>query len=154
MKKKKLAFSLVVAILVVVAVGCGNGADKKTESSSSITSDSEKEAETSSTAPAVEEPIVYTAVVKQDSNSENGQVWVESLLPVDSNKETPPIFKEEVVLLTDGSNVFDGKTNEKISLDEIKAGTNLEVTLAAEPVSTMSIPPQIPGKDVHKIVVK
>lgn len=29
MKKKKLAFSLVVAILVVVAVGCGNAADKK-----------------------------------------------------------------------------------------------------------------------------
>ena len=95
MKKKKLAFSLVVAILVVVAVGCGNAADKKTESSSSITSDSEKEAETSSTAPAVEEPIVYTAVVKQDSNSETGQVWVESLLPVDSNKETPPQFSKK-----------------------------------------------------------
>lgn len=154
MKKKKLIFSLAVAILVVVVAGCGNAENKKEESSSSITVNSEEESDTSSSEPVEKDPIVYTGVVKQDSNSEAGQVWVESLVPVDSTNETPAIFKEEVVLLTDGSNVFDGKTNEKISLDEIKAGTNLEVTVAAEPISTMSLPPQIPGKDVYKIVVK
>ncbi len=50
--------------------------------------------------------VVYTAVVKEDSSSEIGQIWVEKLLPVDSTNKTPEIFKEDVVLLTDGSNGF------------------------------------------------
>ncbi|MGX7418774.1 hypothetical protein ACWOFR_08185 [Carnobacterium gallinarum] len=153
MKKKKLFLGMTLGIVLVVAVGCGNSGTKKDASSSSMTSSS---TEVSSEAVASSEKadsIVYTAVVKADSNSEVGQILVEKLTPVDAKNETPASFKDEVVLLTDGSNVLnEGK--EKVSLDDIKTGATLEVTLAVEPISTMSMPPQIPGRDVYEIVVK
>lgn len=152
MKKKSIVLSLAVVILFVAA-GCGNTANKKSESSNSELKSTEKDSSTTSSMMIEKDSVVYTAVVKEDSSSEIGQIWVEKLLPVDSTNKTPEIFKEDVVLLTDGSNVFNGN-DEKISLDEIKLGDELEITVAANPVSTMSIPPQIPGEAVHKIILK
>lgn len=153
MKKKSIVLSLAVVILFVAVAGCGNTTNKKSESSNSELKSTEKDSSTTSSMMIEKDSVVYTAVVKADSSSEIGQIWVEKLLPVDSTNKTPEIFKEDVVLLTDGSNVFNGN-NEKISLDEIKLGDELEITVAANPVSTMSIPPQIPGEAVHKIILK
>lgn len=149
MKKNNPFLNLGLASVMVVVAGCGNTVNKSSESIHSETTSSEAV----SSMPTEKAEIVYRAVVKEDRTSETGQIWVEKLTPVDSRNETPAMFEEEVILLTDGSNVV-SEGNEKISLDELKVGSELEVTLAAEPVSTMSIPPQIPGDSVHKVVLK
>lgn len=157
MKRKKIMLGGCFMALVTIAVGCGNGNDKKTassESSSSVASSTSSSAAVESSKDSeANKSITYTAVVKTDSNSENGQILVEKLTPTDAKEETPAMFNDQVVLLTDGSNVLNKETKEAVSLDEIKAGTTLEVTLAARPISTMSIPPQIAGRDVHEVLV-
>lgn len=153
MKKKSIVLSLAVVILIVATAGCGNTANKKSEASNSELKSTENNSSTTSSMMIEKDSVVYTAVVKEDSSSEIGQIWVGNLISVDSTNETPEIFKDDVVLLTDGSNVFNGN-NEKISLDEIKLGDEVEIAVDADPVSTMSIPPQIPGNAIHKIILK
>ncbi|ANZ99884.1 hypothetical protein CKN82_09485 [Carnobacterium divergens] len=140
MKKIKIAVFLTVAILALT--GCKQA-----------TNESESKKKESSTTETKKESIVYTAVVKEDGAAEKGGILVKDITPVDSKNTTPPVLTNDVILITDGTNLLNAKTKEKVDMIDVKSGMTVKITLAKEPVSTMSLPPQIPGKDVYKIVV-
>ncbi|MEG0496718.1 MAG: hypothetical protein RR439_00900 [Carnobacterium sp.] len=64
-----------------------------------------------------------------------------------------PISFDEVVLLAEGVPILDEKTSEKRLVEDIKAGTTITVFLVPEPITTMSIPPQIPGNSIVEILI-
>ncbi|WP_085558686.1 hypothetical protein [Carnobacterium iners] len=59
----------------------------------------------------------------------------------------------EVILLAEGVFILDEKTQEKRLIEEIKAGTTVKVLLVSEPVTTRSLPPQIPGNSIAQILM-
>ncbi|MCO6017850.1 MULTISPECIES: hypothetical protein [Carnobacterium] len=138
MKKIKRVVFLAMAVLVLA--GCTQVAKE-----SSKTESSKKETKN--------ESIVYTAIVKEDGVAERGGILVKDITPVDSKNTTPPVLTNDVILITDGTNLLNAKTKEKVDMIDVKTGMTVKVTLAKEPISTMSLPPQIPGKDVYEIAV-
>lgn len=137
MKKIRLVLFLSIALLALTAC-------KQT------IKESPKETSSSETK---KESIVYTAIVKEDGVAEHGSVLVKDITPVDSKNTIPPVLTNDVILITDGTNLINEKTKEKVDMIDVKSGMTVKITLAKEPISTMSLPPQIPGKDVYQIAV-
>lgn len=138
---KKLVFAATLSIIGLTLMGCGQTADNETNSSSQATSSSKQQ----------EEMTEYNGTVKEDGSKEEQQLLLSNLKQ--TNEKDSALSFDEVILLTKGVSILDEKTQEKRLIEEIKAGTTVKVFLVSEPVTTRSLPPQIPGNSIIKILV-
>lgn len=148
MKVTYLITALTLIGLVGVLGACGQ---KGTSSGNSATSQSESSEFSFSSVDRSQEPSeVLSGKVKEATNSTDQRLVLESLVPEDKESETFPF--DEVVLLTEGVTIVDGSDKE-ISVDQIKVGDTIKVTLIKNSPVASSLPPQIPGMSMIKIVV-
>ncbi|WP_314060658.1 hypothetical protein [uncultured Vagococcus sp.] len=144
--KKKYVLSAIVLLGVVILGACGQ---KKTESESSGSSSS-SEITSSSTENQQRDSEVLIGKVKEGTTSEDQRLLLESLVPAEKDSETIPF--QEVVLLTNDVKIVDGDDQE-VTVDKLEPGTTIEVTLVKNSPVASSLPPQIPGMSIVKIVV-
>lgn len=147
MMKKKYVLSAIVLLGVVVLGACGQEKVGPESSGSSISS---SEVTSSSTENQQEASEVLIGKVKEGTTSEDQRLLLESLVPTDKDSETVPF--QEVVLLTNDVKIVDGDGKE-VMIEKIEPGTTLEVTLVKNSPVASSLPPQIPGMSIVKIVV-
>ena len=139
---KKLILAATLSIFGLAIVGCGQTSNNEAESSSEATSSSKKE-ET--------EQVEYKGMVKEDGLKEEQQIILSSLKQAKESDE--PVYFDEVILSAEGVPILDEKTQEEILIEDITAGSTITVFLVPEPITTMSIPPQIPGNSIVKILI-
>ncbi len=139
---KKLILAATLSIFGLAIVGCGQTSNNEAESSSEATSSSKKE-ET--------EQVEYKGLVKEDGLKEEQQIILSSLKQAKESDE--PVYFDEVILSAEGVPILDEKTQEEILIEDITAGSTITVFLVPEPITTMSIPPQIPGNSIVKILI-
>lgn len=137
--KKTLLLTVGVA-LVLSLVGCGTAKKEDTTNSAPSLSDSSQE-----------KGVKYEGTVKEDGSSTGQQLTLQNLKQVEEDADA--ISFDEVVLLTEGVPILTAETHEKLSVDEIKVGTTVTVMLVTEPITTRSLPPQIPGNSIIQILV-
>ncbi|WP_414839629.1 hypothetical protein [Carnobacterium sp. TMP28] len=140
---KKLVFAATLSIIGLTLMGCGQTADNETDSSSQATSSSKQQEET--------EQVEYKGMVKEDGLKEEQQIILSSLKQTKESDE--PVYFDEVILSAEGVPILDEKTQKEILIEDITAGSTITVFLVPEPITTMSIPPQIPGNSIVKILV-
>lgn len=140
---KKLLLATTLSIFGLAIVGCGQTSNNEAKSSSEATSSSKKEEE--------KEQVEYKGTVKEDGLKEEQQIILSSLKQ--TKESDKPISFDEVVLLAEGVPILDEKTSEKRLVEDIKVGTTITVFLVPEPITTMSIPPQIPGNSIVEILI-
>lgn len=136
---KKILLTATLSILGLAMVGCGQTTNNEVESSSQSVNSS-----------TVEE-VEYKGIVEEDGSKEEEQVILSSLKQTE--KSDKPISFNEVILLTGGVPILDEKTQEKRLVEDIKAGTTITVFLEPNAITTMSLPPQIPGNSIVKILI-
>lgn len=137
--KKTLLLTVGMA-LVLSLVGCGTSKKEDTADSAHSLSDSSQE-----------KGVAYEGMVKEDGSASTQQVILQNLKQVEEDADA--ISFDEVVLLTKDVPILTAKTREKLNVDEIKAGTTVTVMLVTEPITTRSLPPQIPGNSIIQILV-
>lgn len=135
------------SLLGLVIVGCGQTSNNETESSSEAVGSSKKEEQTEEK----KEPDEYKGLVKEDGSRKEQQIVLSSLKQ--TKESEPPVYFDEVILLVGGVPILDEKTQETRLVEEIKAGTTITVFLEPNPIATMSIPSQIPGNSIVKILI-
>lgn len=140
---KKMVLVATLSLLGLVIVGCGQTSNSEAESSSGAVSSSKKEEQ--------KEPDEYQGIVKEDGSKEEQQVVLSSLKQTQESE--PPVYFDEVILLVGGVPILDEKTQETLLVEEIESGTTITVFLEPHPIATMSIPPQIPGNSIVKILI-
>ncbi|ALV22694.1 hypothetical protein [Carnobacterium antarcticum] len=97
------------------------------------------------------ESVEYNGTVKEDGITNEQQLTVSNLKPVEANERS--LSFDEVILLTKEVPLLNAETHEKVNVEDIKAGTSVTVFLIPEPITTRSLPPQIPGNSILKILV-
>ncbi|WP_313467157.1 hypothetical protein [Carnobacterium sp.] len=137
--KKTLLLTVGIA-LVLSLVGCGTSKKEDTADSAHSLSDSSQK-----------KGIKYEGTVKEDGSAAKQQLILKNLKQI--GEDADAISFDEVVLLTEGVPILTAETHEKLSVDEIKAGTIVTVMLVTEPITTRSLPPQIPGNSILQILV-
>lgn len=140
---KKIILAATLSIFGLAIVGCGQTSNNKANSSSEATSSSKKEVET--------EQGKYKGMVKEDGLKEEQQIILSSLKQ--TKESDKPVYFDEVILSAEGVPILDEETQEEILIEDIKAGSTITVFLVPEPITTMSIPPQIPGNSIVKILI-
>lgn len=116
-------------------VACQN----KTEDVSEATEESIVETQTAS-------EIVWHAVVKEDAtkSQETIMVMIEQIDPIQDSEEIFKMVGEQGVQL----NISEDQLKDGLTVDELKKGESVSVTLSETPIMTNSLPPQIPGNSV------
>lgn len=137
--KKTIGLSIIF-ILALFFVGCKS--DKKDGASGLSHSHSDS---------TPTEGVEYNGIVKEDGIASEQQLMLKNLEPVETAGEAAPF--DEVILLTEGVPILNAETHEKATIEDIKAGTSVTVLLVPEPITTRSLPPQIPGNSILKILV-
>lgn len=140
---KKMILVATLSLLGLAVVGCGQTSNSEAESSSEAVSSSKKQEK--------KEPDEYKGLVKEDGSKEEQQIVLSSLKQ--TKESDSPVYFDEVILLVGGVPILDEKTQEMRLVEEIKAGTTITVFLEPNPIATMSIPPQIPGNSISKILI-
>ncbi|MGB6179463.1 hypothetical protein [Carnobacterium sp.] len=90
-------------------------------------------------------------MVKEDGSKEEQHLLLNSLTQAQENESIASF--DEVILLTEGVSILDKKTQEERSIEDIKAGSTITVFLVPEPITTRSLPPQIPGNSIVNILI-
>lgn len=116
-------------------VACQN----KTEDVSEATEESIVETQTAS-------ETVWHAVVKEDAtkSQETIMVMIEQIDPIRDSEEIFKMVGEQGVQL----NISEDQLKDGLTVDELKKGESVSVTLSETPIMTNSLPPQIPGNSV------
>lgn len=116
-------------------VACQN----KTEDVSEATEESIVETQTAS-------ETVWHAVVKEDAtkSQETVMVMIEQIDPIQDSEEIFKMVGEQGVQL----NISEDQLKDGLTVDELKKGESVSVTLSETPIMTNSLPPQIPGNSV------
>lgn len=116
-------------------VACQN----KTEDVSEATEESIVETQTSS-------ETVWHATVKEDAtkSQETIMVMIEQIDPIQDSEEIFKMVGEQGVQL----NISEDQLKGGLTVDELKKGESVSVTLSETPIMTNSLPPQIPGNSV------
>ena len=116
-------------------VACQN----KTEDVSEATEESIVETQTAS-------ETVWHAVVKEDAtkSQETIMVMIEQIDPIQDSEEIFKMVGEQGVQL----NISEDQLKGGLTVDELKKGESVSVTLSETPIMTNSLPPQIPGNSV------
>lgn len=116
-------------------VACQN----KTEDVSEATEESIVETQTAS-------ETVWHAVVKEDAtkSQETIMVMIEQIDPIQDSEEIFKMVGEQGVQL----NISEDQLKDGLTVDELKKGESVSVTLSETPIMTNSLPPQIPGNSV------
>ncbi|UQF11974.1 hypothetical protein [Vagococcus lutrae] len=133
MKKIMIGTTLLLGTLFLVA--CQN----KTEDVSEATEESIVETQTSS-------ETVWHATVKEDAtkSQETIMVMIEQIDPIQDSEEIFKMVGEQGVQL----NISEDQLKGGLTVDELKKGESVSVTLSETPIMTNSLPPQIPGNSV------
>ncbi|GEQ60673.1 hypothetical protein PML95_07675 [Vagococcus lutrae] len=133
MKKIMIGTTLLLGTLFLVA--CQN----KTEDVSEATEESIVETQTAS-------ETVWHAVVKEDAtkSQETIMVMIEQIDPIQDSEEIFKMVGEQGVQL----NISEDQLKDGLTVDELKKGESVSVTLSETPIMTNSLPPQIPGNSV------
>lgn len=147
MKGRYIVLSVALIGLMGVLGACGQ---KKASSSQSSTDQSFVSEPSRSLEEKQEAAEVLIGVVKESGTKENQRLVLKSLVPEDKESETIPF--DEVVLLTEGVLIVDGN-DQTVPIEKIEAGATIEVTLLTNSPVASSLPPQIPGMSMVKIVV-
>ncbi|MBP1044127.1 hypothetical protein I6N95_24250 [Vagococcus sp. BWB3-3] len=147
MKRKIWLFSVLVAA-VVSLTACGSGNTAQEGSSSEVSSVKDSSA-ASSASSEVEEQAVIKGVLKEDVtvDGENVSFLITEVEGVDDPQEIAKGINEEGVILNVASKQVEGEFNAA----DFSKGQVIEVTLAANPIMTRSLPPQIPGASIISI---
>lgn len=116
-------------------VACQN----KTEDVSEATEESIVETQTAS-------ETVWHAVVKEDAtkSQETIMVMIEQIDPIQDSEEIFKMVGEQGVQL----NISEDQLKDGLTVDELKKGESVSVTLSETPIMTNSLPPQVPGNSV------
>lgn len=116
-------------------VACQN----KTEDVSEATEESIVETQTDS-------ETVWHATVKEDAtkSQETIMVMIEQIDPIQDSEEIFKMVGEQGVQL----NISEDQLKDGLTVDELKKGESVSVTLSETPIMTNSLPPQIPGNSV------
>lgn len=116
-------------------VACQN----KTEDVSEATEESIVETQTDS-------ETVWHATVKEDAtkSQETIMVMIEQIDPIQDSEEISKMVGEQGVQL----NISEDQLKDGLTVDELKKGESVSVTLSETPIMTNSLPPQIPGNSV------
>lgn len=116
-------------------VACQN----KTEDVSEATEESIVETQTDS-------ETVWHATVKEDvtKSQETIMVMIEQIDPIQDSEEIFKMVGEQGVQL----NISEDQLKDGLTVDELKKGESVSVTLSETPIMTNSLPPQIPGNSV------
>lgn len=116
-------------------VACQN----KTEDVSEATEESIVETQTAS-------ETVWHAVVKEDAtkSQETIMVMIEQIDPIQDSEEIFKMVGEQGVQL----NISEDQLKDGLTVEELKKGESVSVTLSETPIMTNSLPPQIPGNSV------
>lgn len=116
-------------------VACQN----KTEDVSEATEESIVETQTAS-------ETVWHATVKEDAtkSQETIMVMIEQIDPIQDSEEIFKMVGEQGVQL----NISEDQLKDGLTVDELKKGESVSVTLSETPIMTNSLPPQIPGNSV------
>lgn len=116
-------------------VACQN----KTEDVSEATDESIVETQTAS-------ETVWHAVVKEDAtkSQETIMVMIEQIDPIQDSEEIFKMVGEQGVQL----NISEDQLKDGLTVEELKKGESVSVTLSETPIMTNSLPPQIPGNSV------
>lgn len=111
----------------------------KTEDVSEATEESIVETQTAS-------ETVWHAVVKEDAtkSQETIMVMIEQIDPIQDSEEIFKMVGEQGVQL----NISEDQLKDGLTVDELKKGESVSVTLSETPIMTNSLPPQIPGNSV------
>lgn len=144
---KKIVWVTTLSLLGLAIVGCGQTSNSKAESSSKAVNSSEEEKQTEEQ----KKPDEYKGLVKEEGSRKELQIVLSSLKQ--TKESDSPVYFDEVILLVGGVPILDEKTQETRLVEEIKAGTTITVFLEPNPIATMSIPPQIPGNSISKILI-
>ncbi|MGX6972138.1 hypothetical protein [Vagococcus lutrae] len=133
MKKIMIGTTLLLGTLFLVA--CQN----KTEDVSEATEESIVETQTDS-------ETVWHATVKEDAtkSQETIMVMIEQIDPIQDSEEISKMVGEQGVQL----NISEDQLKDGLTVDELKKGESVSVTLSETPIMTNSLPPQIPGNSV------
>ncbi|UQF23602.1 hypothetical protein M2909_00865 [Vagococcus lutrae] len=133
MKKIMIGTTLLLGTLFLVA--CQN----KTEDVSEATEESIVETQTDS-------ETVWHATVKEDAtkSQETIMVMIEQIDPIQDSEEIFKMVGEQGVQL----NISEDQLKDGLTVDELKKGESVSVTLSETPIMTNSLPPQIPGNSV------
>lgn len=152
MKRKYLLSAILLLSLIGLLAACGQkeGSSGTLESTKTAESDASEKNEESSVDRSQEPSEVMIGKVKEAPDGEYQRLVLESLVPADTESETSPF--DEVVLLTEGVTIVDG-AGKALSVEQIEVGATIEVTLIKDSPVASSLPPQIPGMSMIKIVV-
>ncbi|SFH65670.1 hypothetical protein [Pisciglobus halotolerans] len=134
---------MILLLAPILLFGCSaNSADDRTPNSSE-TSESQKE----------EKTVLYHAEVKEQGDQENNRIVLKDFEPVDPS--TDAAAQDEVILLMNEEiPLVDKETNTPLTIEDVKKGAKAEVTLIENAPMTMSIPPQLPGMSIVKVVIE
>lgn len=138
---KKLILVATLSLFGLIMVGCSQSSSNQAGSSSQDTSSSEQK----------KEKVEYSGMVKEDGSKEEQHLLLNSLTQAQENESISSF--DEVILLTEGVSILDKKTQEERSIEDIKAGSTITVFLVPEPITTRSLPPQIPGNSIVNILI-
>lgn len=138
---KKLILVATLSLFGLIMVGCSQSSSTQGGSSSQDTSSSEQK----------KEKVEYSGMVKEDGSKEEQHLLLSNLTQTQENKSIASF--DEVILLTEGVSILDKKTPEERSIEDIKAGSTITVFLVPEPITTRSLPPQIPGNSIVNILI-
>lgn len=138
---KKLILVATLSLFGLIMVGCSQSSSTQGGSSSQDTSSSEQK----------KEKVEYSGMVKEDGSKEEQHLLLNSLTQAQENESIASF--DEVILLTEGVSILDKKTQEERSIENIKAGSTITVFLVPEPITTRSLPPQIPGNSIVNILI-
>lgn len=145
MKVKYLVGTMVLIGVVGMLAACGREADSGSSASSS--SESSESSQSFDKNQAASEVLIGKV---KEATADEQRLVLASLIPEDKDSKTVPF--DEVVLLTEGVEIVDSSDKE-VTLDQINAGDTIEVTLIENSPIASSLPPQIPGMAIVKIVV-
>ena len=128
---------------LVLLVGCANQSQETSSDSSTTNTTQVKETET-----AVDTQTIFTGVIQNEEQitdaDGNALVFLEQVEAVTDPNEIVPNFETDGV----GINVTSKQAGD---WSKWSKGTKVQVTLEGLPVTTMSLPPQIPGKSIENV---
>lgn len=143
----KITKILFMSGLVLLFTGCGGNQGTQDTTKESTTEESVAVSRTNSTESAsasFEGRLVEDAAKNDDQKSI--RIVLSDVKGINDPEDMAKSFANDGVIL----NIAEDQLG-NVSLEELKSGSQLRFTTMAQPIMTMSIPPQIPGNSIQKI---